>query len=170
MMSHTITAPDSATHHGSTSDRTARRVMWLYIDSGLILIGVMIIVGLGMRMAQGGMHQFDAGLFYGLMTLHGAAIIVGMALCGMGILWYLFTLEAPLNATTAIIACALILTGAVLVAISVLVGGFAAAWTFLYPLPFVGTFWPSWATGVFLTGIACVVLGGTLWCLQMLGG
>jgi len=170
MISHTIEILDRATHHDSKSDRTARRIMWLYIGSGLLLIGAMIVVGLGMRMAQGGMHQFDAGLFYRLMTLHGAAMMVGMALCGMGLLWYLFTLEAPLNATTAIIACALILIGAVLVAISVLVGGFAAAWTFLYPLPFVGTFWPSWATGAFLSGIACVVLGWTLWCLQMLGG
>ncbi|NJD67916.1 MAG: hypothetical protein C3F12_01680 [Candidatus Methylomirabilota bacterium] len=157
-------------HRDSAADRIAKRVMWLYIGSGLTLVGVMIVVGLGMRMAQGGFHQFDAGLFYKLMTLHGAAMMVGMALCGMGLLWYLFTQDASLSPTTAIIACALILIGAVLVAVSVMVGGFAAAWTFLYPLPFVGTFWPSWATGVFLAGIACVVLGWTLWCLQMLGG
>ncbi|MDE2180113.1 MAG: cbb3-type cytochrome c oxidase subunit I, partial [candidate division NC10 bacterium] len=157
-------------HRNSESDRTAKRVMWLYIGSGLALVGAMVVVGLGLRMAQGGMHTFQPGLFYSLMTLHGAAMMTGMALCGMGLLWYLFTQEGPLNPTTAIVACALILVGAVLVAISVLVGGFGAAWTFLYPLPFVGTYWPSWATGVFLAGIACVVLGWTIWCLQMLGG
>src|SRR5574337_1296112 len=134
MMSHAIETLDKPTHHDSKSDRAAKRVMWLYIGSGLVLVGAMVIAGLGMRMAQGGMHTFQPGLFYSLMTLHGSAMMVGMALCGMGLLWYLFTQEEPLNPTTAVVACALILVGAVLV------------------------------------GIACVVMGWTIWCLQMLGG
>lgn len=53
-MSDTIETLARPAHRDVTSDRTAKRVMWLYIGPGLILVGAMVIVGLGMRFAQGG--------------------------------------------------------------------------------------------------------------------
>jgi len=154
----------------AASREAAARLMWLYVLSGLALVGAMALLGVGMRLAQASTLPLRPDLFYSLMTLHGAGMITGMTLCGMGVLWYLWTEEIPLDTSTPIVAYALIMAGVVLITIAVLVGRFAAAWTFLYPLPFVGAYWPSWATGAFLVGLAAVMLGWTVWCLQMLGG
>ncbi|HET7559557.1 MAG TPA: cbb3-type cytochrome c oxidase subunit I, partial [Limnochordia bacterium] len=110
------------------------------------------------------------GLFYALMTLHGAGMITAVVLCGMGGLWYLIRREAELDARIAVWAWALIAAGVVAVLLSVFPGQFAAGWTFLYPLPFVGAYWPNWATGAFLIGVALITAGWSLWCLQLLAG
>jgi len=146
----------------------ARSVMWTYVSTGLAIFGLMAFVGLAMRLEQAGWLSYGPDIFYALMTLHGAGMIVAIAIASMGGLWYLMSLEAPLDEGIAYWAYALMVVGVIGVLVSVLGGHFGAAWTFLYPLPFVGTWWPSWATGAFLIGMAFIMIGWTLWCAQML--
>jgi len=70
--------------------------------------------------------------------------------------------------TRFLVAFGFFLAGVLLVTGAVLIGHFAAAWTALYPLPFVGTFWPAWATGVYLLGYLLVSLGFALYCFDLL--
>ena len=147
----------------------ARRVMWGFVITGLTIFGLMVVVGIMLRATQAHWISLDPAIFYSLMTLHGAGMIVAMATCGMGILWYLMRLEAPLSESVAWTALGFIVVGVLAVLASVIGGHFAAAWTVLYPLPFVGSTWPSWATGVFLIGYALFTIGWLLWCVQMLG-
>lgn len=150
-------------------DRGARAVMWAYLTTGVAVFLLMALVGLSMRAEQAQWLNLGPGLFYSLMTLHGAGMLVSMALCGMGGLWYLMNRERAMDGGIAWAALAFTVAGVVCVIASVWPGGFGAAWTFLYPLPFVGATWPNWATGAFLVGLALVMLGWTVWCTQILG-
>ena len=151
------------------SDKTSRRVMALYIGTGLALTALMMLAGLMLRASQAQWLPMSPGQFYAVLTLHGAGVIVGMMLCGMGGLWFLMRRQTDLNATAAVLAYAFIAAGVVAVVVSTLVGGFAALYTFLTPLPFYGS-WPYWSTGVFLIGMTLITMGWMAWCMQMLGG
>lgn len=147
----------------------ARAIMWAYLCTGIAIFGLMAFVGLALRAEQADWISFGAGTFYAFMTLHGAGMIVAMALCGMGGLWFIMDRERNMDRGLAWSAYGAIVLGVLCVIVSVVVGRFGAAWTFLYPLPFVGTTWPSWATGAFLIGVALVMLGWTIYCVQLLG-
>ena len=148
---------------------SARRIMWAYLTTGIAVFGLMVLVGLAMRMEQAHWVTYDPGSFYALMTLHGSGMIVALALCGMGGLWFIMDRERAMDQGLAWSAYALIVLGVVAVILSVYPGRFGAGWTFLFPLPFVGTTWPNWATGTFLIGVALVMLGWTVYCMQLLG-
>jgi cytochrome c oxidase subunit I len=148
----------------------ARRVMWLYLGTGLALIGVLVLVGLIMRLEQAGWLTFDAAWFYALLTLHGIGMLVAILLCGMGGLWYVLHDDLELDIRVPYVVYGLFLAGTVLVLQSTLVGKFDAAWTTLYPLQFVNPTWPNWATGEFLIALTLVTIGWTAWCLQILSG
>ncbi|HVA38657.1 MAG TPA: cbb3-type cytochrome c oxidase subunit I [Candidatus Dormibacteraeota bacterium] len=145
------------------------RVMWLYLGTGLAVFALMAVLGLTMRMAQATWISLDPTMFYAIMTLHGAGMITSMALCGMGGLWSLMYREHRMRPSVAYWAYGLVVAGVVAVLLSVFPGKFGAGWTFLYPLPFIGATWPSWATGLFLIGIALVTAGWIVWCIQMFG-
>lgn len=153
----------------STTPRAGRGVMKLYVISGLIIIAIMMLVGLTMRAAQANwVPNLSIGVFYDLLTLHGAGMIVGMAVCAMGAIWYLMRRHVPLNAPLMVLAWILTMLGVVGVIIATIFGHFAGLYTFLAPLPFHGT-WPSWSTGVFLISMMLVNLGWMIFSLQMLG-
>jgi cytochrome c oxidase subunit I len=152
-----------------TENAASRSVMWAFLSTGVAIFGLMVIIGFALRIEQAQWVAYDPGTFYALMTLHGAGMIVALALCGMGGLWYVMDRERPMNHGIAWSAYAAIVLGVCCVIVSIVPGRFAAAWTFLFPLPFVGTTWPNWATGAFLAGVAFVMLGWTLYCTQLLG-
>jgi len=151
-----------------TSDKTGRRVMNLYMGTGLALTALMMLAGLMLRVSQAGWMPMSPGQFYAVLTLHGAGLIVALMMCGMGGLWFLMRRETSLSASTAVAAFSLVVAGVAGVLISTLFGGFAGLYTFLAPLPFHGS-WPNWSTGVFLISMALITLGWMAWCLQMLG-
>ena len=145
----------------------ARRIMNIYLFTGLTVAGSLMIVGLFMRMAQAGWLTLNPANFYSLLTLHGAGMVTSFVLCGMGGLWYLVRREVKMDVRLGYATYALILAGVVLVLIATVFGKFATAWTFLYPLPFVNPTWPSWATGFFLIGLTLITAGWTVWSLQV---
>ncbi len=151
-----------------TSDNTGRRLMTLYMGTGLALTAFMIFAGLMLRASQAGWMPLSPAQFYAVLTLHGAVVIVALMLCGMGGLWFLMRRQTSLSAAPALLAYAFIALGAAAVIIATLCGGFAALYTFLTPLPFDGS-WPYWSTGVFLIGLTLITIGWMAWCMQMLG-
>ena len=146
-----------------------RRVMWAFLSAGFAVCALMVVAGIAMRAAQANWFSLNPATFYALMTLHGSGMIVAMAMCGMGALWYLMRLQTKLSEGVAWTSFALVVAGVAAVVVSVVAGRFGAAWTMLYPLPFTGATWPSWATGTFLIGYALFTVGWLIWCVQMLG-
>ena len=143
--------------------------MKLYLHSGLGLTALMLLVGLVMRAAQANwVPALSPGNFYALLTLHGAGMLVGLLLCGMGGLWFLMRRHIHLSAPLAVLAWAFNMLGVGGVLVATVFGHFAGLYTFLYPMPFDGN-WPSWATGVFLISMVLVNVGWMIWCFQMLG-
>jgi cytochrome c oxidase subunit 1 len=123
-----------------------------------------------LRASQANWVAIDPGTFYSILSLHGIGMIVAMALAGLGVLWYLVRREIPeLDPRIAYMAYGFFLAGVASVIVSVVPGRYGSLWTMLYPLPFVGAYWPSWATGAWLVGNALVMIGFMLWCAQILG-
>ncbi len=151
----------------STEFHGGRRLMNLYLTTGLTVAGVLMLAGLALRLAQAGWLNLNSPNFYALLTLHGAGMITALLLCGMGGIWYLVRREVTMDIRLGFWAYGLILAGVVLVLLATVVGKFATAWTFLYPLPFVNPTWPFWSTGAFLIGMMLITLGWTVWSVQI---
>jgi cytochrome c oxidase subunit 1 len=146
-----------------------KRVMWIYIATGLAIFLVMLAVGILLRASQAGWLPIDPGTFYSLLSLHGVGMITAMVIPGLGILWYFVSRYTKINEGVAYLSYGFFIAGVVSVIISVVPGHYGALWTMLYPLPFTGTYWPSWATGTWLIGNALVMMGFMIWCAQILG-
>lgn len=147
----------------------ARAVMWLYLGTGLAVFFVMVLIGIALRAEQAGWITLDPTQFYSLLSLHGIGMIAAMAIAGLGTLWYFVYRETALDMRVPYLAWALFVAGVVCIIVSVYPGQYGALWTMLYPLPFVGTYWPSWATGLWLIGNTLVMIGFVIWCAQVLG-
>lgn len=147
-----------------------KRIGWLFGGTGLALFFLMILVGLVMRFNQADVVNIGEDWFYRLMTLHASGMIAGVLLAMMGGLWYVVReVVSGLDYGRAVAGWVAAVAGVVLVLISIVFGGFAAGWTFLYPLPFDSAGdWPMWSTAVFLVGMALLGVGFVVYCIDVL--
>lgn len=148
---------------------TDRTLAGLCVLTGLALFAVLGIIGLIMRLTQADLIGVSPSWFYRLMTLHGAGMLSAALLSMMGALWFVLRADVPLGVGRMRACYVAILLGALAVVVATLIGGFAAGWTFLSPLPFdaVGQ-WSTWATVVFLVGILLVGVGFSIFCIDVL--
>jgi peptide/nickel transport system substrate-binding protein len=95
--------------------------------------------------------KVELTLFYQIMTAHGAGMVGTAALTGAGIMWFFLSRHVQLTGAVYWLMLALFLLGVVLILGAIFAGGFAGAWTFLYPLPaHSGGVWGPGAAAVFL--------------------
>jgi cytochrome c oxidase subunit 1 len=133
---------------------------------GLVLV-LLMLFGLCMRLAQGGLLSVEPTLFYEVMTAHGAGMVGTAALTGAGVMWFFLSRHVKLTGAVYWLMLALFLLGVVLILGAIFVGGFAGAWTFLYPLPAQsGGVWAPGAAAVFLIGLISVGVGFLLFYLE----
>lgn len=165
-----MTIHPEASSYDLEAGQAQRRVGWLFGGTGLALFFLMALVGLAMRLSQADTVVLSDDWFYRLMTLHGAGMLAGVLLAMMGGLWYVVRDVVPgLDFGRALASYVAIVAGVVLVLISIVFGGFAAAWTFLEPLPFESAdAWPLWATTVFLVGMGLLGVGFVIYCIDVL--
>ncbi|MBK5231851.1 MAG: cbb3-type cytochrome c oxidase subunit I [Thermoleophilia bacterium] len=147
-----------------------RTVGWLFGGTGLALFTLMAVIGVVMRFAQADSVGISPEWFYRLMTLHAAGMLAGALLSMMGGLWFVVRSVVPaLDFKRALVSWGTIVGGVVLVLIAVLIGGFAAGWTFLFPLPFDSSGqWSTWAAVTFIVGMGLVGVGFTIYCIDVL--
>ncbi|HEY8284874.1 MAG TPA: cbb3-type cytochrome c oxidase subunit I, partial [Chloroflexota bacterium] len=145
----------------------ARRVTFLYLGTTVVLFLIMGLLGLTMRAQQAGILSLDPQQFYAILTLHGTGMVAAALLGTMAALWYVVQPALRLSAGPMRLGYGIALAGMLCAVVSTLWGGFAAAWTFLYPLPFFG-WWPVWSTGLFLLGDMLVGLAFGTFCLVVL--
>src|SRR6516162_11744653 len=133
---------------------------------GLVLV-LLMLFGLCMRLAQGGILSVEPTLFYEIMTAHGAGMVGTAALTGAGIMWFFLSRHVQLTGAVYWLTLTLFLLGVALILGAIFVGGFAGAWTFLYPLPAQsGGVWAPGAAAVFLIGLISVGVGFLLFYLE----
>jgi cytochrome c oxidase subunit I len=171
----TVVADEPGVFHPRTGEAVApprsteRRVGLLFALTGLALVGLMGLLGLTMRLAQAKVVDIGPGWFYRLMTLHGAGMLTGAVLAMMGACWYVLRPQVALSLGRMLTSYALIVAGVPLVLVATLVGGFAAGWTFLPPLPFYAAGqWQTWATQLWLIGMLLVGTGFFVFCADVL--
>jgi cytochrome c oxidase subunit 1 len=139
----------------SRGGRLAHPLIGVYLAvTGAVLL-LMMLAGLLMRAAQAGYVSIPADIFYQVMTAHGIGMVGIAGLAGSAIMWHF--LSAHVRLTPMILGANLVLflLGVVMILSAIFLGGFAGAWTFLYPLP-------SLSGGAWGTGAAALHLGGLL--------
>ncbi|MCC6304342.1 MAG: cbb3-type cytochrome c oxidase subunit I [Rhodobacteraceae bacterium] len=160
-------AQAAATGGTAAMDR-GRTWVVLYLATTGVVILLMMVFGLLMRLAQSEWIVLDPAVFYQLLTVHGIGMVGIAALGGIAILWHFLSAHVPLRSAALAINLVLFLVGVVMILWAVFIGGFAPAWTFLYPLPAIsGGVWEPWAGVLDLTGVLLIGVGFLILCLEM---
>jgi len=103
-------------------------------------------------------------LFYQIMTLHGAGMVGVAGLAGLAVNWYFLSHHVSLSPRVFLVSLLLSLLAVVVIISSILIGKFAAGWTFLYPLPARSLgIWPTssaiaFASGLLILGVAFLLV------------
>ena len=143
-----------------TPGATGQGMVALYMAITAIVLLVLMLQGLVMRASQGGIITVPPNRFYQMMTAHGIGMVAISGLGGAGVMWYFLSRYVSLSRAIFTANLAFFLVGVVCVLGAIFVGGFAAAWTFLFPLPAksVGTWGPG-AAATYLVGVLLVGVG-----------
>jgi len=135
---------------------------------GGVVFLLMMVFGLLMRVAQGGLIDLDPELFYMLLTAHGAGMVGSAALSGAAIMWYFLARHVELRSQIYIAFLGLFLAGVVLILGAIFIGRFGGAWTFLFPLPALsGGLWEAGAAVTFCLGYLLIGVGFLLYYLEI---
>jgi cytochrome c oxidase subunit 1 len=149
----------------------ALRVALVYLYVGFVLFLAMGLLGLAMRLSHAQILALSPALYDEFFTLHGAGMIAAILLAAMGGTVAVLCDHVALDARLLWTAFLVYLLGVCYIPIAVLVGGFAAGWTVLYPLPVMyQAGWTAWSTFAFLLGYLFVALGFGVWCLAVILG
>ncbi len=133
-----------------------------------IVFALMMVFGLIMRAAQGGMISLDPVLFYQILTAHGAGMVGTAGLTGAAILWYFLGRHVPLTSGVFWVFLGFFLLGVVLILGGIFIGGYGGAWTFLFPLPAIsGGAWEAGAAASFILGYTAIGIGFLLFYLEI---
>ncbi|HYG85601.1 MAG TPA: cbb3-type cytochrome c oxidase subunit I [Azospirillum sp.] len=145
----------------------ARKVLAAYLAvSGTVLL-LMMTLGLLMRLAQGSLVSLPADRFYESLTVHGTGMVGVAGMGGAAILWYFLGRHVRLNVPVLAINLVAFIVGAALILGAAFIGGFAAGWTFLFPLPAnsLGQ-WSEHAAAMHLSGLLLIGTGFLLFHLD----
>lgn len=132
-----------------------------------VVILLMMVFGMVMRMTQGQILPIEPAMFYQLMTAHGIGMVAIAGLGGSAVMWHFLGKYVHLRDGFAWANLAFFLAGVVLVLGGIFLGGFAAAWTFLYPLPANSMgMWGKHAAAAYMGGVLLVGVGMLLFYLE----
>ncbi|MGH9206210.1 MAG: cbb3-type cytochrome c oxidase subunit I, partial [Acidimicrobiales bacterium] len=136
-----------------------------------ILFLVMTLLGFAMRLAHAEAIPLAPATYDEFFTLHGAGMIAAILLGAMGGIVAALSPRVHFNVRLLWTGFVLYILGVCYIPIAVLLGGFSAGWTILYPLPVAyQAGWTPWATFAFLLGYLFVALGFGVWCVAVILG
>lgn len=136
-----------------------RKITSLWIITILLLFIANIILGILMRLNQGGIIHESPVTFYIHMTTHGLTQVGIWFVAGMAGINYLMERYLKTSYLANVIAMVLTVIGVLMLWTSTYIGDFHTGWTFLYPLP-LKIMWAEWATPLFF---GCLLVMGTGW-------
>ncbi|CAB1274375.1 cbb3-type cytochrome c oxidase subunit I [Candidatus Nitrosacidococcus tergens] len=166
-----MTTNSDIVNYSDTENRSALVAVKTHIITGFLVFLLMMAAGATMRAAQGKLAGVDDSLFYQIMTMHGVGVVGISGIVGFSIMWYFLRQYVPLNLKIFWINFYIFLTGVVIILASIFVGGYAGAWTFLYPLP--TTSLGVWSVGAaigFLSGLLLIGVGFLILLLDIARG
>jgi cytochrome c oxidase subunit 1 len=145
----------------------ARRTVLAYVAVTVVVVALMMLLGLLLRLSQAQILVLPPDLFYQVMTAHGIGMVGIAGLGGAAIMWYFLSQYVKLNTSILAANLVLFLVGVVFILGAIFLGGFAAAWTFLFPLPAqpLGV-WSAGAAAAYLIGVLLVGVGFLLFYLD----
>ena len=146
--------------YAGTMPMRGRGLVSAYAGITALVLALLMVFGLLMKASQAGVLTIPANLFYQLLTAHGIGMVAISGLGGAAVMWYFLSRYVTLS--PAILATNLIcfLIGVLLVLGAIFIGGFAAAWTFLFPLPAHSQgVWSVTAAASYLIGVLVVGVG-----------
>lgn len=140
--------------------RGPRNAVLTYLATTVVVLLLMMVFGLLMRLEQAGVDLLGAAGFYQVLTAHGAGMVGAVALGSSAVMWYFLRRHVELSTGVFLLNLALFLLGAVLILGGIFIGGFAGAWTFLYPLPQTPMgLWTQAAAASFFLGLLAIGVG-----------
>ncbi|HKS90467.1 MAG TPA: cbb3-type cytochrome c oxidase subunit I, partial [Tepidiformaceae bacterium] len=132
---------------------------------------VMGLLGLALRLSHAQLLQLSPVLYDEFFTLHGSGMVAAILLGAMGGVVAVLGPPVALDVRVLWIAFVVYVLGLGYIPLSVLLGGFAAGWTMLYPLPVIAKgMWTGWATSGFLLGFLFVAVGFGVFCVAVITG
>ncbi|MBZ0242493.1 MAG: cbb3-type cytochrome c oxidase subunit I, partial [Bacteroidales bacterium] len=144
-----------------------RKITSIWIITVLTLFVTSIVLGILMRLNQGGVLQQSPINFYSQMTIHGITMIGIWFVAGMAGINYLMERYVKTSYTANLIALIFTVVGVLLLWAVTIIGKFHTAWTFLYPLP-LKVMWAQWATPTFLVAMSILSIGWLIWGISMM--
>jgi len=139
----------------------------LYLGISFAVLLLMMLAGLTMRATQAQWIGVAPDLFYQLMTVHGAGMVGIAGFAGAGIMWFFLRRYVDLSVQMLYANLGLFLAGVVLILGAIFVGGYAGAWTFLWPLPAKSMgLWSEHAAAAFVVGLTLIGVGFLLFYLD----
>ncbi|MGH7046598.1 MAG: cbb3-type cytochrome c oxidase subunit I [Stellaceae bacterium] len=137
---------------------------------GAILL-LLMAFGVTMRMAQAQWIDLQPALFYVILTMHGAGMVAIAGLGGAAVMWHFVRRHVPVSTAVFLTNLVFFLIGVLLILGAGFIGGFAAAWTFLFPLPaHSGGLWSNNAAACYLVGLLLIGVGFLLLHLDIARG
>jgi cytochrome c oxidase subunit 1 len=155
-----VQAPTEKTPYTEATAVPGRGLVATYMGITAIVLALLMVFGLIMRASQAGFITVPPNRFYQLLTAHGIGMVAISGLGGAGVMWYFLSRYVTLSRGILLANLVCFLLGVVLVLGAIFVGGFAAAWTFLFPLPATSLgVWGTEATACYLIGVLLVGVG-----------
>ncbi len=151
----------------SANTPAARFAFQLYVAIGIAVFLLMMLAGAAMRAAQATWLPVPLHYSYQLMTLHGAGMVGVAGLAAAAVMWYFLRRYVTLSTGMFLAMLALSLAGVVMILGAIGLGGYAGAWTFLYPLPAQSQgVWDTPAAAAFVGGLISIGVGFLLFYLD----
>lgn len=139
----------------------------VYLGASFAVILLMMVAGAVMRAAQAQWLTVPDDIFYQLMTVHGAGMVGIAGLAGAGIMWFFLRQYVDLSVQILYVNLALFLLGVVSILGAIFIGGYAGAWTFLWPLPARSLgIWSAHAAAAYIVGLILIGVGFLLFYLD----
>jgi len=99
----------------ATGKEPALLAIKLSMGLGGVVLVLLMVFGLCMRIAQGGLLSMEPTLFYEIMTAHGAGMVGTAALTGAGIMWFFLSRHVQLTGAVYWLTLTLFLLGVALI-------------------------------------------------------
>lgn len=149
------------------NQKSRNNLVVVYLAVGGIVILAMMLFGVLMLLAQGGIINLPPAAFYQFLTIHGTGMVGAAALAGAAVMWYFLSKYVTLSKRIMTINLVLFLIGVMMVIFGVFSFEYASAWTFLYPLPAIsGNAWGMAGALLYLFGMLILGVGFLLFYLD----
>lgn len=148
-----------------SDDARVRSTTWLWLVTMLAVFALMIVLGISLRLAQGGKLALEPNVFYAWMTMHALGMVGALFSAGLAVIWAITRRYATPSIGLMRVTLVMVVLGAAGLLVATLIGNFGPGWYALYPLPFVNPVWPNWSIGL---AISSLMVLGVAWLLIQL--